>query len=258
MMVVSVGARTALGMFVLVLAGNGSLAQESKDNSGTNPAVLNRSVSVSNEYRFLEGDSYYDVFSMKYSEPFADGRAAVRLNVPFAATDIPGNDKFGLSDASAKLTWVAYLDRRMGLITSGELGAPTASEDVLGSGKWTIAPGITWANFLSPEIIVAPAYVHTFSFAGDNDRNDINRGDFDLYFVYKPQGERWWITTDFTAGYDFENDKVPMSFEVSFGRNLAVLENGAAVNGYVRPGVGIGDDRPYDFNIEAGISVVGF
>jgi hypothetical protein len=74
----------------------------------------------------------------------------------------------------------------MGLITSGELGAPTASEDVLGSGKWTIAPGITWANFLSPEIIVAPAYVHTFSFAGDNDRGDINRGDFDLYFVYKP------------------------------------------------------------------------
>jgi hypothetical protein len=49
-----------------------------------------------------------------------------------------------------------------------------------------------------------------------------------------------------------------MSFEVSFGRNLAMLENGAAINGYVRPGVGIGEDRPYDFNIEAGISVVGF
>jgi hypothetical protein len=35
-----------------------------------------------------------------------------------------------------------------------------------------------------------------------------------------------------------------------------VLENGAAINGYIRPGIGIGADRPYDFNIEVGISLV--
>ena len=132
-----------------------------------------------------------------------------------------------------------------GLIVSGaSLGRATASEDVLGSGKWTFAPGVTWANFLTPEIIIAPAYVHTILFAGDGDRAEINRGDFDLYTVYKPRGERWWLTTDLTASYDFESKRTPVSFELSVGRNLAVLENGAAVNGYIRPGVGIGEDRP--------------
>ncbi len=49
-----------------------------------------------------------------------------------------------------------------------------------------------------------------------------------------------------------------MSWEVAYGFNINKLKNGAAVNGYIRPGVGIGDDKPYDFNIEVGISVVGF
>lgn len=58
--------------------------------------------------------------------------------------------------------------------------------------------------------------------------------------------------------HDFENNATPISQEVAFGRNLAKLNSGAAVNGYIRPGVGIGADRPYDFNIEVSISLVGF
>ncbi len=250
--------RLAFAACISVFAVVETQAQEAKDNSGTNPAVLNRSFSFSNEYRFLQDDHYYDVASFKYTEPFMDGRASIRLNAPVNATDVGPGGEFGLGDIAAKLTYILYVDRQMGLIVSGEIGAPTASEDVLGSGKWTFAPGVTWANFLTPEIIIAPAYVHTISFAGDGDRAEINRGDFDLYMVYKPKGERWWVTGDFTASYDFESKNTPLSFEVSLGRNLAVLENGAAVNGYLRPGVGIGEDRPYDFNIEAGLSIVGF
>lgn len=104
-------------------------------------------------------------------------------------------------------------------------------------------PGLTWAHFASPEIIVAPAYIQNFSLGGDDDRPEVNRGDFDLYVVYKPHGKRWWITSDFTASHDFETDRTPLSWEVAFGRNLAKLESGAAVNAYVRPGLGIGHDR---------------
>ncbi|CDZ68132.1 Conserved hypothetical protein [Neorhizobium galegae bv. orientalis] len=249
-----------LGVFLAgpTWAQQASTGAEPKDTSGTNPAVLTRSFSISNEYRFLPDDQYFDLLDFRYTEPFLDGRAAVRLTIPFSATDILGGSESGIGDISAKLSWVPYMSRQQAFILSTEVYAPTATEDALGSGKWVIAPGITWAYFASREIIIAPAYIHSFSFAGDASRPDVNRGDFDFYLVYKPHGKRWWITSDFTASHDFAADKNPVSWEVSFGTNLAKLESGAAINGYIRPGIGIGHDRPYDFNIEVGISIVNF
>ena len=239
--------------------GAGALEAE-KDTSGTNPAVLTRTLQISNEYRFLPDDSYFNQTLIRYTEPFLDGKASVRLTVPLDATDftLTGEDEFGLGDIAAKFSWIPHVSRRQAFVLSTEVFAPTASEDVLGTGKWVVAPGLTWAYFASPEIIIAPAYIHNLSFAGDDDRADVNRGDFDLYLVYRPHGERWWITSDTTVSHDFENDVTPVSQEIAFGRNLAKLDSGAAVNGYIRPGVGIGNDRPYDFNIEVGISLVGF
>jgi len=246
-------------VFIAISAGTlPSHAEDQLDNSGTNPVVLSRSLGISNEYKFLSDDRYFDVATVKYTEPFADGRASLKVSLPVAATDIGAAHSPGLGDLSAKLSWIPYADARMGFVLSSEIGLPTAGETAFGSGKWTIAPGVVWANMVTPELIIAPALIHTVSFAGDDARGDINRSDFDLYIVYKPKGERWWVTGDLTASYDFENQKTPMSFEVSFGRNLAFLENGAAVNGYIRPGIGLGEDRPYDYNIEAGLTVVGF
>ena len=233
-------------------------AQEAKDTSGTNPAVLTRTLAISNEYRFLPDDEYYDITNLRYTEPFFDGKASVRLTVPLDATNLTGDDEFGIGDASAKFSWIPYLSRRQAFILSTEIYAPTASEDVLGTGKWVAAPGLTWAYFASPEVIIAPAYIHSFSLAGDSDRADVNRGDFDFYVVYKPHAKRWWLTSDLTVSYDFEARQAPMSWEVALGFNLGKLASGGAINGYIRPGVGIGNARPYDFNMEVGVSLVSF
>lgn len=237
---------------------SGAGAQEAKDTSGTNPAVLSRTFSISNEYRFLSSDDYYDITNFRYTEPFLDGKASVRVTLPLDATNLTGDDQFGIGDMAAKLSWIPYVSRQQAFILSGEIFAPTASKDVLGTGKWVAAPGITWAYFASREIIIAPAYIHSFSIGGDGDRADVNRGDFDLYVVYRPQGKRWWLTSDVTASYDFEGKTAPASWEVALGANLGKLPGGGAINGYIRPGVGIGNDRPYDFNIEVGVSLVGF
>lgn len=233
-------------------------AKEAKDTSGTNPAVLTRTLAISNEYRFLPDDEYYDITNLRYTEPFLDGKASVRLTVPLDGTNLTGDDEFGIGDVAAKFSWIPYLSRRQAFILSTEIYAPTASEDVLGTGKWVAAPGLTWAYFASPEIIIAPAYIHNFSFAGDSDRAEVNRGDFDFYVVYKPHAKRWWLTSDVTASYDFEAKTAPMSWEVALGFNLGKLANGGAINGYIRPGIGIGNDRPYDFNMEVGVSLVNF
>lgn len=169
---------------------SGAEAQEAKDTSGTNPTVLTRTLSFSNEYRFLPGDEYYDITNVRYTEPFFDGKASARLTLPLDATNLAGDDEFGLGDIAAKFSWIPYLSRRQAFILSTEIYAPTASEDVLGTGKWVAATGLTWAYFASPEVIIAPAYIQKFSFAGHSDRANVNRGDFDLYLVYKPHAKR--------------------------------------------------------------------
>lgn len=260
---ISGGRRRPAGVFLVALVmtaslANAVLAQEQKDTSGTNPAVITTTLSLSNEYRFLPGGDYYDQMLFRFTQPFADGKAGVRLTLPLDATNAAGNGEFGIGDISAKVSWIPYVSRQQAFVLSGEIYAPTASQDVLGTGKWVAAPGITWAWFASREIIIAPAYIQNFSFAGDGDRANVNRGDFDLYAVYRPQGKRWWLTSDLTVSHDFEADATPMTWEIQLGWNVAQLNNGAAVNAYVRPGVGIGRDRPYDANIEAGISLVNF
>lgn len=47
-----------------------------------------------------------------------------------------------------------------------------------------------------------------------------------------------------------------VSWELAFGRNL--FEGGAALNGYIRPGVSTGDEGPYDFKVEVGLSRMNF
>ncbi|PAU96496.1 hypothetical protein [Paracoccus salipaludis] len=236
---------------------SGGGVQEEVDTSGTNPAVLQRSLSLSNEYRFLS-DSYYDITNLRYTEPFPGGKAAVRLTLPFNASDLTGDSVSGFGDFAAKFTWIPHANTRHAFVLSTEIFAPTADEDALGEGKWVAAPGLTYVRFLSREVIVAPALIHNFSFAGDDDRPDVSRTDFDLYVVYRPQGKRWWITSDITVSHDFETDVTPVSWELNIGRNLAKLAGGAALNGYIRPGIGIGADRPYDANIEVGLSLVNF
>jgi hypothetical protein len=234
------------------------LTQEEKDTSGTNPAILSRTLSISNEYRFLPDDSYYNQTLIRYTEPFADGKMSARFTLPLNATDVSGDDEFGIGDIALKFSWIPYVSRQQAFVLSTEVYAPTASEDILGTGKWVVAPGITWAWFVSPEVILAPAYIQNWSVAGDDDRLDVNRGDFDFYVVYRPHGKRWWITSDLTVSHDFESDSTPADWEVTFGRNLKVFEDGAALNGYIRPGIGFGHDRAYDFNIEVGLTLVNF
>jgi hypothetical protein len=249
---------------ILLLGASGCMpvsqvfAEETKDSSGTNPAVLNRSVSLTSELRFLANDFYYDVSTIRYTEPLGDGSQSIRFSAPLVANDVSGDDDAGLGDLSLKFTSVAYVDRAKGLILSGEITAPTASENYFGSGKWTFSPGVVAAFFVSPEVIIAPAYIHTFSFAGGNDRAGINRGDFDLYTVYKPTGEKWWLTSDMAVSYDFKSDKTPVSWKVAYGRYLGKLAGGGAINGSIKPGIGLGSDRSFDYSIELGLSVVGF
>jgi hypothetical protein len=239
-------------------AASGDAEAKSEDKSGTDPTKFLRTLGLRNEYQRLPNDKTFNVTTFTYIEPFADGRMNLRLKAPFAYTDATGDDEFGLSDLSLRYNWLAYVDATQGLLLGADLTADTASDDVLGRGKWTIGPSVTYAMFLSPTMIFAPAYQHNISFAGDEDRKEVNESVIDFYMVFTAQDKTSWLIVDPTLIVDWETEQnTPLTLEVEYGRNVGSLLGGA-FNLYVRPGVGIGQDRPYDWNIEVGCTVVGF
>jgi hypothetical protein len=164
----------------------------------------------------------------------------LRLKAPLAFTNATGDDEFGLSDISLRYNWLPVVDAKKGILLSADLTADTATEDALGRGKWIIGPAVTYAMFLSPTIIFAPAYQHNISFAGDGERKDVNESVIDLYMVFTAQDKRSSWIVDPTFVIDWEADEnTPVTHEVEYGRNIGTLFGGV-LNMYVRPGVGIG------------------
>jgi hypothetical protein len=232
----------------------------SEDKSGTDPTKFLRSARVTNEYAATTNDDYVNTLAFSYVQPFASQTMNLRLKVPVLATDIDGGDgaQWGIGDVSLRYNWLADITKSYGLLVGAELVADSASEDVMGRGKWIVSPLVTYAMFLNKNMIFAPTYQHNFSFAGDEDRKDVNETVLDFYFVYTADDKMSWITIDPALVIDWEGDEdTPFSVEVQFGRRLGTLWGGA-FNGYIQPGVGIGNDRVYDWNIEIGVNVTGF
>lgn len=63
-----------------------------------------------------------------------------------------------------------------------DLGFPTASEDILGTGKWLAGPSALGV-YMGPKWKIGALAMHYFDFAGDDDRDDVNMTNLQ-YFVY--------------------------------------------------------------------------
>lgn len=231
---------------------------EEEDKSGTDPTKFLRAVRLTNEFAVTPSDDYVNTLAFNWIQPFADNKMNLRLKVPMVMTDLAGDGDVGLGDVSLRWNWLASVTKENALLLGAELTADSATEDFLGRGKWIAAPLATYAVFLGTNAIFAPTYQHNLSFAGDSDRRSVNESVLDFYFVYTSDDKRSWITVDPALVIDWQNEQnTPFTVEVQLGRRLGTLFGGA-LNGYVQPGVGIGQDRPYDWNIEIGINVTGF
>ena len=251
------------------------------DKTGTNPLNFQRTLQLSNEYDHITDDAEINYLRVRYTEPLSS-TLSLRLEVPlvYAHAAIAGNSATGagdggspappdpggetdvtdtgLGDVVLKASYVPYVTRRNGLLVAGELAAPTASDDVLGTGKWVLSPTATYAWFFPNGLLFAPAYKHSFSFAGDDDRADIHKGSLDFYLVYKFDRMRQWVVLDPTYFLDYEQDRYSGgTFRATYGRLLGKAGD-AVVSAYVRPGVGVGADRPYDWSLEVAVTLIGF
>jgi hypothetical protein len=231
-----------------------------EDHTGTNPANLQRTASIFDQYEHLDLDDrsvYRNVLNLRYAEPFAGGDMSFRITAPFVATDVGPSGESGFGDLALRYTWVPLNAEKFGIVLVLDAFLDTASHDLLGRGKDSLAPQITFEYYVSSQVIVATAYQHNVSVAGDDERRDINEGYLDLYGVYTSADKLRWVTLLATLILDYENHSQSGIVEAEFGMILAPVSHGD-LSLFVTPGVGVGENRFFDWSIQLGLRLVGF
>lgn len=164
-----------------------------------------------------------------------DWNLITRTIVPVISQDdvIPGaGSQFGLGDVTLSL-FASPKKPSNGLIwgVGPVLYLKTATDDLLGAGKWGAGPTAIALTMRGPWTLGALAN-HVWSFAGDGDRNDINN-TFVQPFVAYTWPNAWTASVQSETSYNWENDRwsVPINVAVAklvkIGRLPVSLQAGA-------------------------------
>ena len=110
-----------------------------------------------------------------------------------------------------------------GLFTYGigpAFGIPTATSDRLGTGKWSAGPSVV-VIALPGKWVVGVLASNTWSFAGDDDRADVNFF-FSQFFVTYAIKNGWYLTSVpiITANWEAEGEKWTVPFGGGGGKLL--------------------------------------
>jgi hypothetical protein len=266
---------------------------DKSDQTGTNPINFTYDLRIYNEYQWLnvDGDGEQNITTLEFRMPLADGKwqFRVRARGNYVNADLPdagrspgmfarrdrarsggflrrargflgsdrGIDDCGFGDVDFRFLTVPYfsVEKRMAIATGLEVFLDTASEDSLGSGSTSLGPQI-FAVFFKPFglnlDLFAPAYQHKF----DVDGNDVNQGLIDLFILKTSADKTLWLLLDPQIVLDYENNREFSLIDVEFGTMLDKYLGTKGHSFYVRPSVGIGNDRPYDASIEVGYKIV--
>ena len=273
---------TWLILLVLYNASPGFAQQNKEDKTGTNPvnftydfrlyteiAELRKSsgslLTHTAEFRWplgrdianLRGEGpgslFYDM-GKRFQMRFRARYKSLSVDAPGAGA-FDSEDVSGIGDFDARLLGIAYASKRFILAPGLEAFFDTASNDALGEGKTSLGPVVfgVFPGILGGRSLFAPGYQYIFSVSGEDARPDISRSQIDLYFVWLlAQGKNWLIVNP-QIFLDHENDKEAATIEAEWGFMIAPA---LGISGYMRPGVGMGTDRPYDWNFEVALKFV--
>lgn len=149
-----------------------------------------------------------------------DWNLITRVILPVVAQDDvfgPSGSQFGLGDTTPTFFFSPKEATAGGLLwgVGPVFLLPTATDDLLGSGKWGAGPSLL-ALVQRGNLTYGALANHIWSVAGDDDRGDLSN-TFLQPFLARGIAGGWTLTGNFEASYNWESSAwtVPFNFVVS-------------------------------------------
>ena len=173
----------------------------------------------------------------------------LRFEMPLAYTHAGGTlQQTGLGDAYGQLLVAPYLTRSFGFVVGSGLQVPTASDKLLGSGKWIVAPAAGPVWFFHGRGLLFVKVQELKSVAGDPTRADVNTLLLTPIFVESVK-EHWWVLADSETRTDWlRGARTGVKSGLQIGR---IVSTGFGV--WAKPEVWWGPNRGGRWNLKLGL-----
>ncbi|GAA6182134.1 hypothetical protein NBRC116594_35720 [Shimia sp. NS0008-38b] len=230
--------------------------------NGTNPTKLTTQMGLQYSYNKINPSLNNGLLEFFYQHPIGDGSKALKVTVPFADNpNLRQNlnlfEENAVGDVSLTFLNVFHLTPKAGAAYTAELFLNTASNGA-GYGQMALETSLFYAMFLDNGAIFAPAWVQTFGLEGGNSAGKkLNTTTLDFYYVPKLPNRKLFMTFDPAIVHDWESSDTFGSLQVTLGMLTGKLFGGDS-QVFIKPGVGIGKDAPFDWSFEVGFKVLNF
>lgn len=245
--------------------------QPEQENIGGQDFEITKPViwSLREEYYNLKGGGWNNLFIIRADRlvlrktALTSGRGSVlRVDVPFAVNggsqsvanigdiEVPTANttqgtRAGLGDIYFQAILIPYLSRKFAIGTGSGVSFPTATNARLGTGKWIASPIVAPLWIFGKKGFFVVKLQDYVSFAGNNMRPNVNYLSTYPIFVWRFH-RRWWTQLETESRTNFENSN-QTGFKSGVALGLMVTRKKGV---WVKPEVGWGKYRPYDFAIK--------
>lgn len=213
-----------------------------------NPLANMTAFNLQNYYigELTESDKDANQFWLRFAKPFSvlGTNWLMRASLPVNSFPTPpqGDTETGLGDFNI---FAAYLfdmgDPALSVGLGPQLTVPTATDDALGSEKWSAGLAHVLFNARSPKFQYGYLLTWQHSFAGADDRADVNVGAFQPFAFYQLGGGLYLRSAPIWV-YNFENDDYSVPLGLGIGK---VITRGKTVfNFFVEPQYSVADEGP--------------
>lgn len=190
--------------------------------------------------------------TLKYDRAI-NGVWGVNVELPLGYFDAPFLDETGIGDLNIR----GRYQHRAGswtYIGGVEAVFPIATDDVFGGGKFQLNPTVVAVKAFSPQTFMASVAKHSFSIAGEDDRDDIVTGQYRVILAHTTKSG-WWFLADPQLWVDYENgSRIHFAPEAEIGKMI-----GKSTGIWLRGGGHVaGDWEKDDWSISGGIRFISF
>ncbi|WP_127956939.1 hypothetical protein [Serratia microhaemolytica] len=229
--------------FLLSLASAASADEPLPAQAGqaNNPLANMRALSMQNFYLgdISASDKSGNQFWFRYAQPFSLGESnwLLRASLPINTLPTPpnGGRKTGLGDINLFAAWL--IDTNSPTMSFGfgpQFTLPTASDNALGTEKWSAGLVGVFFDATSPRFQYGYLAGWQHSFAGKDERDDVNAATFQPFMFYQLGGGTYLRSTPIWL-YNFEND----SYNVPLGLGIGqVIRQGNTMYNFFVEGQG--------------------
>jgi hypothetical protein len=208
-----------------------------------------KTILLFNEYLDTDSGSF-NTTQIRVLHPIGNKAWNLRFDLPLISTNTSSENKSGIGDIGVGVSYIPYFQRNNGVALRARVVANSAVDPSFGTGKWVFMPAVFYGKYLgNKQFLWISSLEYQASFAGSNNRNDINTTVFEnvvLWFF-----GRNWIAGDATFRYNNTLDGFQNNAFLELGRKITPTNLV-----YIHPSVAFGGKKTYNYGLEVGVLIL--